>query len=79
MIKYLFPEFETVIVNPTVINVKATDNLSEKECVITFKLIDLSGSVFGVTKFPKYHYEDSWTDQDIHQFIETELKKFIVE
>lgn len=78
MIKYSFPHFQTVIVNPTVINIKVTDDLAAKEAIITFTLIDPSGSRFGVTKFPTYHYEDTWIDNDINEFISTELKKFII-
>jgi hypothetical protein len=77
MIKYSFPQFKTVVVNPTVSNIKVNDNISLKECLISCTLIDPSGSMFGIS-LPTFHYDDTWTDSDIEEYINSELKKVIV-
>lgn len=76
MKKYSFPQFKVEIIDPTIENVSVNDNISRKQCDVSC-VLNYGGNLFGIN-IGVFIYKDTWEDSEIIEFIETELKKYLI-
>jgi len=75
MATYKFEQFNVEIINPTVDVTNVNDSINQKTCSVDV-LLTTDSINFGVN-FSGFTYGDTWTDQEIIDWvINTELPKY---
>jgi len=73
---YKFENWNVEIIDPTVEVVNVIDSINLKSCSVAIKLVT-ENAIFGVT-LDGFTYEENWTDQEVRDWVEIELKKYEV-
>ena len=73
---YKFEQFNVEITNPTIEVVNVIDNINTKVCNVDI-LLTTDTAQFGVT-LSGFTYEETWTDQDVRDWVSVELQNYVV-
>jgi hypothetical protein len=75
--KYKFEQFKVEITDPTIEVQAVNDNIKQKVCAVDL-LLTTDTAKFGVS-LNGFTYSETWEDEDVYLWVETELKKYEVE
>ena len=73
---YKFEQFNVEITNPTIEVVNVIDNINTKVCNVDI-LLTTDTAQFGVM-LSGFTYQETWTDQDVRDWVAIELQKYEV-
>ena len=74
MAVYKFPQFNVDLIDPTMEVVKATYQIGSETGSVSVVLSTATAKLYGVT-FEGFPNEDSWGDDDVMSWAESELEK----
>ena len=73
---YKFDNWNVEIINPTIEVVNVIDSINLKTCSVAIRLVT-ENAIFGVN-LNGFTYEETWTDQEVRDWVAIELQKYEV-